>query len=110
VATILYARVSTVDQTIAHQEAQARKAGFTIDQVVSDHGVSGVRVPLSERPEGRRLFDMLRSGDTCQSASKIGSDSNLMKLGRRLALNPKRNHPDVANPSSFYDCAAWISR
>jgi putative DNA-invertase from lambdoid prophage Rac len=64
VATILYARVSTVDQTIAHQEAQARKAGFTIDQVVSDHGVSGVRVPLSERPEGRRLFDMLRSRDT----------------------------------------------
>jgi DNA invertase Pin-like site-specific DNA recombinase len=61
--THLYARVSTVDQIIAHQEAQARKAGFTIDQVVSDHGVSGVRVPLSERPEGRRLFDMLRSGD-----------------------------------------------
>lgn len=62
--TILYARVSTVDQTIAHQEAQARAAGFAIDQVVADHGVSGVRVPLAERPEGRRLFDMLRSGDT----------------------------------------------
>jgi putative DNA-invertase from lambdoid prophage Rac len=60
VTTILYARVSTVDQTIAHQEAQARKAGFTIDQIVSDHGVSGVRVPLSERPEGRRLFDVPR--------------------------------------------------
>ncbi|CAJ0877635.1 hypothetical protein AMST5_02896 [freshwater sediment metagenome] len=62
--TILYARVSTVDQTIAHQEAQARAAGFAIDQVVSDEGVSGVRVPLGERPQGRRLFDMLRSGDT----------------------------------------------
>jgi DNA invertase Pin-like site-specific DNA recombinase len=32
--------------------------------VVSDEGVSGVRVPLGERPQGRRLFDMLRSGDT----------------------------------------------
>lgn len=62
--TVLYARVSTVDQTIAHQEVQARAAGFAIDQVVADHGVSGVRVPLAERPEGRRLFDMLRSGDT----------------------------------------------
>ncbi len=62
--TILYARVSTVDQTIAHQEAQARAAGFKIDRVVADHGVSGVRVPLAERPEGRRLFDILRAGDT----------------------------------------------
>lgn len=63
-AIILYARVSTVDQTIAHQESQARAAGFAIDHVVSDHGVSGVRVSLRERPEGRRLFDMLRAGDT----------------------------------------------
>lgn len=62
--TVLYARVSTVDQTIAHQEAQARGAGFQIDAVVSDEGVSGLRVPLSERPQGRRLFDMLRAGDT----------------------------------------------
>ncbi|MGJ0455045.1 MAG: recombinase family protein [Methylocystis sp.] len=62
--TILYARVSTVDQTIAHQEAQARAVGFAIDYVVSDEGVSGLRVRLAERPQGRRLFDMLRSGDT----------------------------------------------
>ena len=61
--TILYARVSTADQNIAHQTAQARAAGFTIDQVVSDHGVSGVSTRLAERPEGKRLFDMLRSGD-----------------------------------------------
>jgi len=27
------------------------------------HGVSGLRVPLAERAEGRRLFDILRSGD-----------------------------------------------
>jgi putative DNA-invertase from lambdoid prophage Rac len=61
--TILYARVSTADQTIAHQEAQARAAGFAIDEVVADHGVSGVSTTLAERPEGRRLFDMLRRGD-----------------------------------------------
>ena len=61
--TVLYARVSSAHQTIAHQEAQARKAGFDIDEVVSDEGVSGVAVPLAERPPGRRLFDMLRRGD-----------------------------------------------
>jgi DNA invertase Pin-like site-specific DNA recombinase len=62
--TILYARVSTVDQTIEHQEAQARKAGFAIDQVVADDGVSGVSTNLKDRAEGKRLFDMLRGGDT----------------------------------------------
>ena len=61
--TILYARVSTADQTIAHQLKQAEAAGFKIDQVVADDGVSGVATVLSERPQGRRLFDMLRSGD-----------------------------------------------
>ncbi|MER8770920.1 recombinase family protein [Mesorhizobium sp. M0960] len=62
--TILYARVSTVDQTLAHQRTQAEAAGFTIDEVVADHGVSGVSTTLAERPEGRRLRDMLRRGDT----------------------------------------------
>lgn len=62
--TILYARVSTVDQTLDHQRTHAEAAGFTIDDVVADHGVSGVSTTLAERPEGRRLRDMLRRGDT----------------------------------------------
>ena len=62
--TILYARVSTAEQTISHQLTQAQAAGFSIDEVVSDHGVSGLTTTLSERPEGRRLNDMLRAGDT----------------------------------------------
>ena len=61
--TVLYAHVSGADQNIAHQEAHARKAGFEIDEVVADEGVSGVAVPLAERPQGKRLFDMLRRGD-----------------------------------------------
>src|SRR3712207_1087957 len=61
--TVLYARVSTTDQTLAHQRTQAKAAGFQIDEVVADHGVSGVSIPLAQRPEGRRLFDMLRKGD-----------------------------------------------
>ncbi|MCO8145343.1 recombinase family protein [Rhodovulum tesquicola] len=61
--TILYARVSTADQTLSHQRAQAEAAGFTIDTVVADHGVSGVTTRLADRPEGKRLYDMLRRGD-----------------------------------------------
>jgi putative DNA-invertase from lambdoid prophage Rac len=61
--TVLYARVSTVDQTIAIQESQARAAGFKIDEVIADAGVSGVTVPLVEREQGKRLFDLLRGGD-----------------------------------------------
>jgi DNA invertase Pin-like site-specific DNA recombinase len=56
--------VSTTDQTTEHQRTQAEAAGFKIDRVVSDDGVSGVSTRLAERPEGRRLFDILRSGDT----------------------------------------------
>ena len=61
--TILYARVSTADQTIEHQRAMAVAAGFAIDEVVADHGVSGISTKLAERPGGARLFDKLRAGD-----------------------------------------------
>lgn len=62
--TVLYARVSTADQNLDHQLTQAQRSGFQIDEVVADRGVSGVATMLRERPEGRRLFDMLRAGDT----------------------------------------------
>jgi putative DNA-invertase from lambdoid prophage Rac len=39
---VVYARVSTADQTTAHQVTQAEAAGFKIDKVLSDEGVSGV--------------------------------------------------------------------
>jgi putative DNA-invertase from lambdoid prophage Rac len=61
---VLYARVSTTDQTTAHQITQAKAAGFKIDKVVSDEGVSGIATTLRERDQGKRLFDMLRAGDT----------------------------------------------
>lgn len=63
-ATILYARVSTSEQSLDHQRVQAEAVGFAFDHVVADHGVSGVSVKMRDRPEGRRLFDMLRPGDT----------------------------------------------
>jgi putative DNA-invertase from lambdoid prophage Rac len=58
------ARVSTVDQNIEHQLSQAEAAGFVIDEVIADNGISGIATRLVERPEGRRLSDKLRVGDT----------------------------------------------
>jgi DNA invertase Pin-like site-specific DNA recombinase len=34
-----------------------------IDEVISDHGVSGVTTKLADRPGGRRLLDKVRAGD-----------------------------------------------
>jgi putative DNA-invertase from lambdoid prophage Rac len=61
--TVLYCRVSTLDQTLEHQQVQAELAGFRPDLVLSDHGISGVATRLRDRPEGKRLFDVLREGD-----------------------------------------------
>jgi putative DNA-invertase from lambdoid prophage Rac len=61
--TFLYARVSDANQTIEHQRTQAEAAGFKIDEVISDHGVSGVTTKLADRPGGRRLLDKVRAGD-----------------------------------------------
>jgi len=62
-ATILYGRVSTVEQTSEHQLSQAKAAGFKIDDAVFDNGTSGISTRLVERAEGRRLFNKLRAGD-----------------------------------------------
>lgn len=59
----LYARVSDASQTLEHQRTHAEAAGFKIDEVVSDHGVSGVTTKLADRPGGRRLLDKVRAGD-----------------------------------------------
>ena len=62
--TVLYCRVSTADQTLEHQQVQGEAVGYRFDEVVADHGISGVRTGLRDRPEGKRLFDMLRQGDS----------------------------------------------
>ena len=59
----LYARVSDAAQTLEHQRSQAEAAGFKIDEVIADHGVSGVTTKLADRPGGRRLLDKVRAGD-----------------------------------------------
>ena len=61
--TFLYARVSTTDQTISHQRAQAEAAGFKFDEVIEDAGVSGVTTKFKDRKGGAKLLDKLRRGD-----------------------------------------------
>jgi DNA invertase Pin-like site-specific DNA recombinase len=61
--TFLYARVSDATQTLEHQRSQSKAAGFKIDEVIADHGVSGVTTKLADRPGGRRLLDKVRAGD-----------------------------------------------
>jgi len=48
---VLYARVSTAEQTTEHQLTQATQAGFEIDKVVADDGVSGVAQDLPSAPK-----------------------------------------------------------
>jgi putative DNA-invertase from lambdoid prophage Rac len=62
-SVILYARVSTNGQELGHQRTQAEEAGFKIDEVVSEK-TSGITTTLAERPQGKRLYDILRKGDT----------------------------------------------
>jgi len=61
--TFLYARVSTSDQTISHQRDHAEAAGFTLDEVIQDDGVSGVSTRFQDRKGGAKLLDKVRRGD-----------------------------------------------
>jgi putative DNA-invertase from lambdoid prophage Rac len=61
--TFLYAHVSDVCQTIEHQRSHPEAAGFKINEVIADHGVSGITTKLADRPGGRRLLDKVRAGD-----------------------------------------------
>ncbi len=36
--------------------------GYRFDHVLADHGVGGISVSLQDRPEGKRLYDLLRRG------------------------------------------------
>src|SRR5258708_24402044 len=64
VMIVFYARVSTTEQTTAHQRTQAEQAGFKIYKVVAAEGISGVSTRLAQRPEATRLVDMLHARDT----------------------------------------------
>ena len=103
VRTVLYARVSTAEQTIAHQRTQAEAAGFVIDDVIEDEGVSGVQIPLAERDGGKRLFDLLRNDDVllCRWVDRLGRNYDDIQKNIRLFLDRGVTIKTVINGMTF---------
>ena len=101
--TVLYARVSTAEQRIAHQRIQAESAGFSIDDVVEDEGISGVQVPLAERDGGKRLFDLLRDGDVlvCRWIDRLGRNYDDIQKNILLFLDRGVTIKTVINGMAF---------
>ena len=101
--TVLYVRTSTSEQTIEHQLSQAKQAGFTFDDVIEDEGVSGVSTPLAERPNGKRLFDLLRDGDTLvvRWVDRLGRNYDDIQNNIRLFLDRGVTIRTVINGMTF---------
>ena len=101
--TVLYARVSTSEQNLSHQQTQAEAAGFTIDEVVEDQGVSGVSVPLADRDGGKRLFDILRDGDVLvvRWIDRLGRNYDDIQKNIRLFLERGVTIKTVINSMVF---------
>jgi putative DNA-invertase from lambdoid prophage Rac len=101
--TVLYVRTSTSEQTIEHQLSQAKQAGFTFDDVIEDEGVSGVSTPLAERLNGKRLFDLLRDGDTLvvRWVDRLGRNYDDIQKNIRLFLDRGVTIMTVINGMTF---------
>jgi putative DNA-invertase from lambdoid prophage Rac len=101
--TVLYVRTSTSEQTIEHQLFQAKQADFTFDDVIEDEGVSGVSTPLAERPNGKRLFDLLRDGDTLvvRWVDRLGRNYDDIQKNIRLFLDRGVTIRTVINGMTF---------
>ncbi len=101
--TVLYARVSTAEQTIAHQRTQAEATGFVIDDVIEDESVSGVQIPLAERDGGKRLFDLLRDDDVllCRWVDRLGRNYDDIQKNIRLFLDRGVTIKTVINGMTF---------
>ena len=86
---IFYTRVSTTTQTVENQIIQAEAAGYQFDQVLSGEGFSGVATKLQGRPEGKRLFDLLRFGDTLvvRWLDRLGRDYDDITTNMRLLID-----------------------
>ena len=101
--TVLYVRTSTSEQTIEHQLSQAKQAGFTFDEIIEDEGVSGVSTPLAERKNGKRLFDLLRDGDTLvvRWVDRLGRNYDDIQKNIRLFLDRGVTIRTVINSMTF---------
>lgn len=61
--TVLYAATACGDHALDDLTSVAASAGIMIEEIICDRG-STIRQPLHEREHGRRLPDILHTGDT----------------------------------------------
>ena len=101
--TVFYGRTSTASHSIQHQLEQAKQAGFIINDVVEDAGVSGVQIPLAERDNGKRLFDLLRDDDVlvCRWVDRLGRNYDDIQKNIRLFLDKRATIKTVINGMIF---------
>lgn len=73
---VLYSRVSLEDQTVENQRLAAKQAGYHIDEVFADSGVSG-GIKAMDRPEFSRMMGVLKEGDILivSAADRIGRNT-----------------------------------
>ena len=72
--TYSYTRVSTkLNQTTSNQDKLIADAGFTVDRVFADVGVSG-SIPAFERPAFKEMVEVLKEGDqvVCIMIDRLG--------------------------------------
>ena len=107
-------RKSTLEQTIEHQLSQAKLAGFTFDNVIEDEEVSGVSTPLAERQNGKRLFDLLRDGDTLvvRWVDRLGRNYDDIQKNIRLFSDRSVTIKTVINGMTFMPShlMRWLKR
>lgn len=92
-----YLRVSTLDkgQTVENQRIAIRDAGFAIDFVYPENGVSG-SIRAKERPEFAKMLEAVVSGDTVvvSAIDRLGRDAEdilntvntFQKMGVRVCV------------------------
>jgi putative DNA-invertase from lambdoid prophage Rac len=82
--------------TLEHQRSRAETAGFKIDEVIADHGVSAVATKLADRPGGRRLLDKVRAGDQiiCRWVDRLGRNYDEATATIRHLMNVGRGRED----------------
>lgn len=71
-----YTRVSTEDQTTENQRQEIERAGYTVDFLFADQGVSG-KVAAMDRPQFKEMIVRIRKGETLvvTKLDRLGRDS-----------------------------------
>lgn len=88
--TVFYGSSSSTLQPIGHQLVQAKKAGFVFDDVLAeDTSASDLQLPFYKRETGKRLLDLLRSGDVlvCFWIDRFGKNYEEIQKNIRLFLD-----------------------